>query len=995
MLNENRTAMDPLMLADSRKDIPEGKNCSTTHRRTGKMNKRRVIAIIVSALMIISLLPAGAMTVYGGEELRISEDGSAVPEEKPEAENADSAQETGAGKSQDEAEKPLDSAEESPDETEDPLNNTEEFRDEAEKPLDDTEEALSDAEEFSGDREEALKDGPADPAQEEGILEEQEFPPDVYLVWFGGKIWRVIDHSRVANDDTGKYGIFLISEKVIDVKPWRSDLFEGMANLTPRKRWDNSDLRAYLRNDFEDVLTMTDTEKKAVLTAVKNDALYEDGSVNYYGCGLTGDRFFALSFNEVKEVFPEWYLRIAYPEEGGKKRNWWTRSCSSTNHVITASTDADMVILDCNSWESVRPAFYLDPAMVESVSDGNDGCKVINFKDGTSSTEKQNITITQEGEGSAGASPSIATPGTEITINAEPSEGWLFREWKVLSGGVTLANSKSPVTTFTLGRKNVEIQAVFSPITYKIIYNLDGGTNHPSNPSTYTPASEKITLAAPTKDGRIFAGWYDGTGRPVSVIPKGSIGDLTLFAFWTWENAGFRPGVSMETSLLLCSANQGSGVQKIWYGGSQWDVVAYDRIGNQALARNGAVTLLGTDIAGGQDKFGGSNKYGESLVKEKLEAFLNGSFSSEERAAIMTRVLKCGSSRFGEEGYDPSKIRGDADITAAVWTLSATEAKELPDEIRARGSWSWFLRSPGGTYPVNNGNLADRAAVVYKDGHLDEIGYAVTAWPGHCARAACDLDLSRIILLSAAEGGKTVDDYGLREVGGNDSGEWKATIYDDARNGFSAEFLKQEGSRVTVRYSGAKTGGNEYLSALIRDKSGRITYYGKITALIGANGTGIVDISGKLYSGDTLYIFNEQDNGDKKTDYSGRLVAISGITPEKPIPVTGLTLNKSTMEIAAESSEKLTVRYAPANTTEKKITWSSSAPKIAAVDENGNVTGLSQGTATITATSKSNSMIKAACKVNVLFKDVTDPKKAVYKAVYDLAGKGVVKGYGS
>ena len=83
-------------------------------------------------------------------------------------------------------------------------------------------------------REEVLKDGPADPAQEEGILEEQEFPPDVYLVWFGGKIWRVIDHSRVANDDTGKYGIFLISEKVIDVKPWRSDLFEGMANLTPR-----------------------------------------------------------------------------------------------------------------------------------------------------------------------------------------------------------------------------------------------------------------------------------------------------------------------------------------------------------------------------------------------------------------------------------------------------------------------------------------------------------------------------------------------------------------------------------------------------------------------------------------------------------------------------------------------------------------------------------------------------------------------------------------
>jgi len=43
--------------------------------------------------------------------------------------------------------------------------------------------------------------------------------------------------------------------------------------------------------------------------------------------------------------------------------------------------------------------------------------------------------------------------------------------------------------------------------TYNIIYNLNGGTNDGSNPSTYTPDSDDIHLADPSRDGYEFRGW--------------------------------------------------------------------------------------------------------------------------------------------------------------------------------------------------------------------------------------------------------------------------------------------------------------------------------------------------------------------------------------------------------------------------------------------------------------------------------------------------------
>ena len=82
--------------------------------------------------------------------------------------------------------------------------------------------------------------------------------------------------------------------------------------------------------------------------------------------------------------------------------------------------------------------------------------------------------------------------------------------------------------------KNTDVHAVYTPISYVITYNLDGGTNSPNNPETYT-VEDTFTLKAPTKQGYAFTGWASGdeTEPKLTVtIPVGTTGRLVFTAHW-------------------------------------------------------------------------------------------------------------------------------------------------------------------------------------------------------------------------------------------------------------------------------------------------------------------------------------------------------------------------------------------------------------------------------------------------------------------------------
>ena len=86
------------------------------------------------------------------------------------------------------------------------------------------------------------------------------------------------------------------------------------------------------------------------------------------------------------------------------------------------------------------------------------------------------------------------------------------------------------------------------------------------------------------------------------------------------------------------------------------------------------------------------------------------------------------------------------------------------------------------------------------------------------------------------------------------------------------------------------------------------------------------------------------------------------------IPVTGITLNTNEAEIEVGQTLQLTATVAPENATNKEYSWSSSDEDVATVDENGLVSAIAAGPATITVTTTDGGKT-ATCNVTVKAKE--------------------------
>ena len=107
--------------------------------------------------------------------------------------------------------------------------------------------------------------------------------------------------------------------------------------------------------------------------------------------------------------------------------------------------------------------------------------------------------------------------------------------------------------------------------------------------------------------------------------------------------------------------------------------------------------------------------------------------------------------------------------------------------------------------------------------------------------------------------------------------EWKLTLLDDTRTFRVTETaaVGKPGGSVTLNFSGARTGQNEYISAIIKGESGA-THYGRIMKPTAADTQLSFTLPYDLDSGNyKLYVFSEQCNGDYKTDYASRFQAVA------------------------------------------------------------------------------------------------------------------------
>lgn len=83
---------------------------------------------------------------------------------------------------------------------------------------------------------------------------------------------------------------------------------------------------------------------------------------------------------------------------------------------------------------------------------------------------------------------------------------------------------------------------------------------------------------------------------------------------------------------------------------------------------------------------------------------------------------------------------------------------------------------------------------------------------------------------------------------------------------------------------------------------------------------------------------------------------------KKPVPVSSVTLNKTSLDLTKGESKTLTATVTPADATNKTVSWTSSNPSIASVDSKGKVTGTGNGSTTITAKAEDK---EATCTVTV------------------------------
>ena len=302
-----------------------------------------------------------------------------------------------------------------------------------------------------------------------------------------------------------------------------------------------------------------------------------------------------------------------------------------------------------------------------------------------------------------------------------------------------------------------------------------------------------------------------------------------------------------------------------------WRVIGYD--GNGVTSAQGDITLLAAYNMG-WSKFGSSAAYADSDLKTAIDALAE-KLTSKETDAVQKQTLASGS--YNRENTDC--VSGTQVNNAVFWPLSTAEASAVNNDLRIADRehqyWAssyWWLRSPG----------AKNRDVASVDGfaNIDHDGIDISNIWG--VRPAFKLNLNSVLFASAAVGGKP--DGGLTPIPEYSGSEWKLTLLDSSRNFAVTEKAVSAApdDTVTLNYKGATTGKNEYISVIIADNNGA-QYYGRVAQPTAESGTVEIKIPSDIAPGDyTMKVFNEQYNGDCKTDLASAFADVTLTVESQP-----------------------------------------------------------------------------------------------------------------
>ena len=308
-----------------------------------------------------------------------------------------------------------------------------------------------------------------------------------------------------------------------------------------------------------------------------------------------------------------------------------------------------------------------------------------------------------------------------------------------------------------------------------------------------------------------------------------------------------------------------------------WRVIGYD--GSGVTSSKGDITLLAAGAMGVIPFVDTilNNEYAPSNLKTAIDALAE-KLTTEENAAVKKRTLTSGS----YDGENTDCVAGGQVDNAVFWPLSAKEAIAVNNDLRALNpahpNWvdsGWWLRSPGSD--------KYRLAVVRSEGSVQYSGFSVLIFNNYrTVRPAFNLNMNSVLFASAAVGGKP--DGGLTPIPKYSGNEWKLTLLDSRRNFAVTEKTVSAApdDTVTLNYKGATTGKNEYISVILADNNGA-QYYGRVAQPTAESGTVEIKIPSDIAPGDyTMKVFNEQYNGDCKTDLASAFADVTLTVESQP-----------------------------------------------------------------------------------------------------------------
>ena len=291
---------------------------------------------------------------------------------------------------------------------------------------------------------------------------------------------------------------------------------------------------------------------------------------------------------------------------------------------------------------------------------------------------------------------------------------------------------------------------------------------------------------------------------------------------------------------------------------------------------------------------------GSTLQNWFKKTFYSGAFTDAEQALIPEVTKESSKHEYKTNPNSPypgTKYQTDALNSEHVFAPSieeicnanygfATEPSRTAEPLIADNTWTrYWLRS----YNIEK----SKAAYVAEGGNPVPPEYEAGAKAAVRPAMNLSTDSNNILFISAAEDGKPAG--GLTIIDEYTGSEWKLTLKDSSRSGFTVTKVCASDGYLYLDYKGAVIGENEYISGYLtsENQGNVISHYGRLGKVTDSNGTVKITKSG-IPDGYLLYVYNEQYNDDFHTDYAGEVISVDLSSPTSVIDVTANLMHLTT-----------------------------------------------------------------------------------------------------